>query len=164
MAARIFWWGTFIVGLATFFLVYRVLEVFHLDGGGYWGQPAYFAGYMTLAVQFCLATVAANGANNLVRKRPLYLRIPLVVLCLGMFWLAVEITAFSFSRPAIHLTQFLVCMLPAHYWGLFKDTPDTGRAWKAFWAFFVAAALFFLVSYFGEDFAQLICGPPQFGR
>jgi hypothetical protein len=57
-----------------------------------------------------------------------------------------------------------VCMLPAHYWGIFKDTPDTSRAWKAFWAFLTAATLFFLVSYFGEDFAQLICGPPPLGR
>lgn len=165
VAAKIFWWGTFVVGLSTFFLVFKLLDVIYPNDDGYvWRQHNYYAGYFALALQFCIAMVAANGANSLVRKRPLLVRIPLVVLCLGLFLMAVASITSPFHRPAINLMQFLVCMLPAHYWGVFKDTPDTGRAWKAFWAFLAAAALFFLVSYFGEDFAQLICGPPPLGR
>ena len=160
VAAQIFWWGTFVVGFSTFFLVYNLLEILYPNDDEYfWQKHNYFAGYSVLAVQFCIATVAANGTNSLVRKHRLLLRIPLVLLCLGIFLMAVATADVPFRRPAINLMQFLVCMLPAHYWGVFKDTPDTSRAWKAFWAFFVAAVLFFFVSYFGEDFAQLICGP-----
>jgi uncharacterized membrane protein len=166
VAARIFWLGTLVVGFSTFFIVDAILKAFYSDPSdtSYWGIGysvfAHRAGWIMLAIQFCIATVAANGANNLVRKRPLYQRIPLLVVCLGAYWLAASVIV-PFTRPAIHFMQFLVCMLPAHWWGVFKDTPDTGRAWRAFWAFFAAAALFFLVSYFGEDFAQLIHGTPQ---
>jgi hypothetical protein len=164
VAARIFWWGTFVVGLSTLFLAHLVLEVLRLNGDAdFWQryqQDQLFAGYATLALQFCVATVAANATNSLVRKKPLLARIPLVLLCLGFFLITVIGATAPFRRPAINLMQFLVCMLPAHYWGVFKDTPDTSRAWKAFWAFLAAAPLFFLVSYFGEDFAELICGSP----
>jgi hypothetical protein len=160
VAARIFWLGTLVVGFFSFFVVTNVLEVMYPGSDGYWGYHNYQGGYAALAVQFCIATVAANGANNLVRKRPLDARIPLLLVCLGAYWLAASVII-PFTRPAIHFMQFLVCMLPAHCWGVFKDTPDTRRAWRAFWAFFAAAALFFLVSYFGEDFAQLFYGQPE---
>jgi hypothetical protein len=161
VAAYIFWTGTFVVGLATFFLVSGLLEVIYPSENReyFWRNHEYFAGYATLAMQFFVATVAANATNSLVRKRRLLERIPLLLLCLVGFLMAVTSVTTPFQRPAINLMQFLVCMLPAHYWGIFKDTPDTSRAWRAFWAFLAAAALFFFVSYFGEDVAQLICGP-----
>lgn len=166
VAAYIFWTGTFVVGFATLFLVSSLVDVIHPreDHEYFWRNGHYVAGYVTLAVQFFIATVAANATNSLVRKQRLHNRIPLLLLCLVAFLIAVTSVTAPFLRPAINLMQFLVCMLPAHYWGIFKDTPNTSRAWRAFWAFLAAAILFFLVSYFGEDFAQLICGPPSLDR
>ena len=60
-----------------------------------------------------------------------------------------------FRRPALNVMQFMACMLPAHHWGKFKDSPDTPHAWRALAAFVVAAVLVFLVARFGEDVVQL---------
>ena len=161
-AAWIFWIGTFVVGIAAFKLVKIVLlSLYPSDTDGYfWSGYNYYSGYAFLAVQFFFATVAANGANNLIRKRKdWFVRIVLLLSCLAMYLIVILFTFFTFLRPAINVMQFLVCMLPAHYWGNFKDAPDTPRAWKALAAFVASALLFFIVSYFGEDFAQLLCGP-----
>ena len=56
--------------------------------------------------------------------------------------------------------QFMACMLPAHYWGKFKDLSNPKTAWHALGAFVVGALLFSLVSYWGEPFAQMIVGAP----
>jgi hypothetical protein len=114
VAAQIFWWGTFVVGVSTFFVVNQLLSVLYPDFGQY---DNYFPGWIALAMQFFVATVAANATNSLVRKRPLLVRIPLVVLCVGGFLIALDAVALPFRRPAIHLLQFLVCTLPAHCWG-----------------------------------------------
>jgi hypothetical protein len=168
-AAWIFWAGTWVVAVSIFFLVDALLKTFYSDPSdrSYWGIGysvfAYRAGWGALAMQFFFATVAANGVNSLVRKQRWYVGIPVVIFCVILYLTFMAMLCpieIPFRRPAIHAMQFLVCMLPAHYWGVFKDTPDASRAWKAFWAFLTAAVLFFLVSYFGEDFAQLICGSP----
>jgi glycerol uptake facilitator-like aquaporin len=162
-AAWIFWVGTFVVAIAAFFVVHIVLASFYPDESGppFWHNYNYLAGWWILALQFFVATVAANATNDLVRKKRWYWRIPLVVLCVAGYLFALLLPDMVFRRPAINVMQFLVCMLPAHCWGNFKDSPDTRHAWRALFAFLVAAALFFLVSYFGEDFAQWICGPPR---
>lgn len=160
-AAWIFWLGTFVVGIALFFFVNAALEfIYPNNADGYYSEGGdYFAGYVYIALQFFFATVAANGANDLIRKRqnPV-VRILLLLLCLGLFIFFMLFSMFAYRRPAINVVQFLVCMLPAHYWGRFKDSPDTPRAWKALAAFVASALLFFLVSYFGEDVAGAICG------
>ncbi len=171
-AAGIFWVGTFCAAIALFFIVNVVLGMIYPGETAYgysfnsWRHNDCFSGWMALAVQFFFATVAANGTNSLVRKRRWQVRIPLFVMCVGLYvvFMALCPVELRFRRPAIHVMQFMVCMLPAHYWGGFKDSPDTGHAWKALWAFLVAASLFFWVSYFGEDFAQLICGVPHAGK
>jgi len=171
-AAGIFWAGTFLLATALFFIVNGVLGVIYPGETAYgysfnsWQHDNCFEGWIALAVQFFFATVAANGTNSLVRKRRLRARMPLFVLGIGLYVVFMVLcpVELRFRRPAIHMMQFLVCMLPAHFWGGFKDSPDTGHAWKALWAFLAAAPLFFLVSYFGEDFAQWVCGPPPLGR
>lgn len=158
-AACIFWLGTFIVGVCTFVGVRIALDVTAPDRDvAVWNKPAEFADYVTLALQFLITTVAANATNSLVRKYPLFARIPLMLLCLGAFLVTVTLLDAHFQRPAVNLMQFLVCMLPAHYWGVFKDRPDARQAWKAFWAFMAAAAMFFVVAHGGEPLVQLILG------
>ena len=169
-AASIFWLGSVVVAIAAFLIVHDLLAELYPRAGlsndlstGYEHEE----GWVALAIQFFFATVAANGTNALVRKRKWFERILWVVLCVAVyvagmvFVVPIEI---HFRRPAIHAMQFLVCMLSAHYWGRFKDSPDSSRAWQALWAFLVTAGLFFLVSYFGEDFARLICGSPMQGK
>ena len=160
-AAWIFWCGTFAVAIVSFFAVDALLEMFYRPSESFWQVREHFTGWVCLAVQFFFATVAANGANSLIQKRPWFARIPLLVLCIAFYAMFVEAFGPGFRRPAIHIMQFMACMLPAHHWGLFKDTPDTRHAWNALWAFLVASGLFLLVSYFGEDFGQLVCGPPR---
>ncbi|HBO43490.1 MAG TPA: hypothetical protein DD670_06080 [Planctomycetaceae bacterium] len=164
-AAWIFWVGTFLVAVGVFFAVHAVLPILYppeSDGPSlYFGKKdAYLAGWSMLALQFFFAAVAANATNNLVRKKKWYWRIPLVVLCVAVYLFVLFLPELIFRRPAINVMQFLVCMCPAHFWGRFKDAPNTRRAWWTLVAFLAAATMFFLVSYFGEDFAQWICGPP----
>ena len=170
-AAVIFWIGTFVVAIIAGIVVRVVLVTIYPypDNAGvfapwYWAGVDYSTGWVFLALQFFCATVAANGADSLVRKRKWFVRIPLVVLCLGLYVAALLVIEIGFRRPAVNVMQFLVCMLPAHYWGNFKALSDSSRAWKALLAFLVGATLFFLVSYFGEDFAQWVCGPPGSGK
>ncbi len=162
-AACIFWTGTFLVAIAAFVIVHAVLQSYYGDEQGQltWSSPGYgySVGYWTLALQFFAATVAANGANQWTRKRKWYVRLPLLVFCVAIYLFCLMFLNLAFRRPAINVMQFLVCMLPAHYWGDFKDSPDRAGAWKALVAFLVAASLFFLASCFGEDFAQWVCGP-----
>jgi hypothetical protein len=169
-AAAIFWFGSFIVALAVFGATYYLLAVVLYPTPDANGQRSYlgldyFGGFWVLGLQFFLATVAANATDAAIRKRRWFARIPLTILCV-FFYLLVMVflipEGFGFPRPAVHAMQFMACMPAAHYWSRFKDSPDTGRAWKALVAFVVAAGLFFLVSYFGEDFARLICGPPPY--
>jgi len=167
-AAWIFWPGTFLVGIATFYIVPAVVALFYPGPPGYvprLQRAEYRDGWIILAVQFFLATVAANGANDLTRKRKhWYTRIPVLILCMFGYLFFLAVGSLLYLQPAVNLMQFLVCMLPAHCWGRFKDTPPTDPAWKALWAFLAAALLFFLVSYFGEDFAQLIFRIPRSGK
>ena len=122
-AAWIFWAGTWVVAVSIFFIVDALLKAFYSDPSdrSYWGIGyavyAYRDGWAALAVQFCIATVAANGANSLVRKRRLLMRIPLVVLCLGMFWITV-VTVFH-RQPAINLMQSwcACCLHRKHFQG-----------------------------------------------
>jgi len=126
----------------------------------------YSWGWDAMAVQFFLATVATNIAEGLVRKKRWDARLPLFVSCIVPYLLLVVWLYFvgiGFRRPAVHAMQFMACMLSAHYWGIFKESPEPRHAWKALWAFLVAAGLFFLVSYFGEDFAQFVCGTMHLG-
>ena len=163
-AASIFWVGTVLTAILLYFLaralLYRIYPVQENDP--IWWSPAGHSlqHFMVLAVQLVVALVAANAANDIVRKRKWYLRVPLLALCVAVYLLAVAMTASLFRRPAVNVMQFMVCMLPAHYWGQFKDSPDERRAWKALVAFVAGATLFFVVSRFGEDFAQLFFGPP----
>jgi hypothetical protein len=163
VAASIFWLGSIVVAIATSFVAYHIVVVLDPDGRYSFVGEDHLAGWVALALQFFFATVAANGTDSLVRKRKGFARILLVVLCVAgylvviIFLVPIEV---SFGRPAIHVMQFLVCMLPAHFWGRFKDSPDSNRAWKALGAFVVAAGLFFLVSYFGADIPQLDLRPP----
>ena len=110
-----------------------------------------------MALQFFAATVAANGANSLTRKRRWYLRVPLLVFCIAIYLFSLLFFGLTFRRPAINEMQFLVCMLPAHPWGEFKDSPNVSGSRKALLAFLAGTTLFFLVSYLGEDFSQLVC-------
>ena len=168
-AAFIFWAGTFVMSILLYFLVRALLDWIYQ---GQQSEPTWLIPsergleywvwhWVWLALQFFAAFVAANVSNDIVRKRKWYLRIPLFVLCVAVYLFALSLTFLTFRRPAVNVMQFMVCMLPAHYWGQFKDSPDQARAWKALLAFVVGAALFFVVSRFGEDLAQLICGPAK---
>jgi uncharacterized membrane protein len=162
-AAWIFWVGTFVVGIASFFVVFHVLTDVY-DDQGHFRKHDYAAGWWVLAVQFFFATVMANLTNDWTRKQKRwYKRITLTTAGVFLFLLAFMVLAivlhgamFLFRRPALNVMQFMVCMLPAHHWGKFKDSPDTPHAWRALAAFVVAAPLVFLVAYFGEDVVQLL--------
>jgi MFS family permease len=164
-AAWIFWTGTAVIAIPLLVIVSGVLrshygyeanDLFWLSRG-----RGFAAGYWTLVLQFFASIVAANGANEWTRKRKRwYVRISLLVFCVAVYLVILVTLGLVFERPAINVMQFLVCMLPAHYWGGFKDLPDERHAWKALVAFVVAASLFFFVSYVGEDFARWVCGPP----
>jgi hypothetical protein len=167
-AAWIFWIGTVAVAIATFFVVDSVLMA------GRSGNPGdesfwiflYSWGWEVLAIQFFLATAATIVAEGAVRKRHWHRRVPLFVICVAAYLLLLVMLYFAgigFRRPAIHGMQFLACMLPAHYWGIFKESPEPRHAWKVLGAFLVGAGLFFFVSYFGEDFAQIVCGTLHVG-
>jgi len=54
-------------------------------------------------------------------------------------------------------TPIAACMLPTHCWGQFKDDPNRTNAWMTLVACVAGATLFFVASYYGEDFAQWIC-------
>lgn len=163
-AEGIFWVGTFVVGVASFFVVYQVLEAFVADWDRAGRDPSYMGGWLTLAIQFFFATVMANLTNDWTRKQERwYARVVLTILGVLLFLfaffllLAVSQGIFAmFRRPALNVVQFLVCMLPAHHWGKFKDSPDTRHAWRALAAFLVAAPLVFLAAYLGEDVVQLL--------
>ncbi len=116
-------------------------------------------------MQFFFATVMANVTNDWTRKeKRWWLRILWTVLGIGLFLASLTVAdEVTFRRPAINVMQFMVCMLPAHCWGEFKDSPDSRHAWRALLAFLAAALLVFLVAYFGEDFAQLLV-PPASGE
>ncbi len=119
-----------------------------------------------LAVQFFFATVAAIIGDGLVRKRLWYKRIPLFVTWIAayvFFFVILYFVGLGFRRPAIHAMQFMACMLPAHFWNAFRESPEPAPAWKVLWAFLAASSFFFLVSYFGEDFAQFVCGTLHVG-
>jgi hypothetical protein len=177
-AAWIFWGGTFLVAMAAFAVAKALLLAIYpypdpADAFSYWDWAGhhYSEGFSFLALHFFCATVAANGADSLVRKGKGYVRIPVLVLFLALYLLVLSFLDnvilmhhFDIRRPAINVMQFLACMVPAHYWGNFKASSDSSRAWKALAAFLVGATLFFLVSYFGEDFAQWVCGPPGSGK
>jgi hypothetical protein len=167
-AAWIFWIGTFLVAITAFYTVDAILRPLYIDEHGRfdWGNAAHnqWRGWWALAVQFFFATVMANLTNDWTRKENRwYLRVLFTLLGIGMFlsFLTVDHEV-SFRRPAINVMQFMVCMLPAHYWGKFKDVPDARHAWWALLAFLVASPLMFLVGYFGEDVAQLV-SPLAFG-
>jgi len=167
-AAWYFWVGSVIVAVAAFFVVDFVVMAGRShdpDEESFWNF-LYSWGWDVLAVQFFLATVATNIAEGLVRKRRWVERLPLFVICIAAYLFLLVMLYFEgigFRRPAIHAMQFMACMLSAHYWGIFKESPEPRHAWNALWAFLVAAALFFLVSYFGEDFAQFVCGTLHLG-
>jgi hypothetical protein len=160
IAATIFWVGTLVMAAITYAIVTAMLAQNHgwdpteppllRDGHNYW------RGYWALAFQFFAAFVAANAINDFIRKRHWLVRIYLLTLCLGFYLFVMFLVALHYQRPAINVMQFLVCMLPAHQWGVFKDSSDGPNAWKALAAFVAAAPLFFLVSYFGEDISQVI--------
>ena len=163
-AAVIFWVGTFVVAIGLWFVVPMILRVVGpprpspepwMGGVEYWLE-----GYQTLAVQFFLAFVAANATNDVVRKQTWYGRLVLFVLCVSCYLMAVSCAGLIFRRPAINVMQFMACMLPAHYWGKFKDAASPQTAWRALGAFVIGATLFSAVSYFGEPFAELIVGAP----
>ena len=166
-AAKIFWAGTLVVAVGLGFVLaslFRVVDLprpsepswlFDYDPARYW-----FEGYTVLAVQFVFALMAANVANGTVRKLPWYGRIVLLILCLLGYVVAISCLGLLNQRPAINVMQFMACMLPAHYWGKFKDLSTPKTAWHALWAVLAGAILFFLVSYFGEPFAQMIVGAP----
>jgi hypothetical protein len=178
-AAWIFWAGTYFMAIAVFFIVDVLLRTVYVDKAPYYfaTTDASFTGWSTLAIQFFFATVAANATNSLVRKRRWFVRIPLIVLCVCFYFVFLVVlcpVALHFHYPAVNVLQFLICMIPAHYWGRFKDSPDTCHAWKAFWAFIAGATLFFLVGCSGEDlalfskvtaaFSQFFFGPPVYGN
>jgi len=150
-AALIFWVGTAMVS----FLVLTCLR-FYLGGSRL--SDSFAEGFTVLAIQFFLAFVAANAANNAVRKQRWYFRIPILVACIGVYFFLLIGSNLCFGYPAVNGMQFLVCMLPAHCWGQFRDRPETREAWRALLAFVVAAPLFFLVSYHGEEFVRLARG------
>jgi len=163
-AASVFWGGTFVVAIGLWFVVVMVSRVLNppqptqelwIGDTQYWLE-----GFGALAVQFFLAFFWANGTNDLVRKRPWYGRFVLFVLSVFFYLVAVSWLGLVFRRPAINVMQFMACMLPAHYWGKFKDAASPQTAWRALWAFVIGATLFFAVSYFGEPFAELIVGVP----
>ena len=164
-ATWIFWVGSVFVAVAAYFVVDRILTATRSNDPNdesFWNF-LYYWGWDVLAVQFFLATLATNVAEGMVRKKQWYERIPLFVICVAAYLLllvALYFAGLGFRRPAIHAMQFMACMLPAHYWGAFKESPDTDHARKALWAFLAAAGLFFLVSYFGEDFAQFVLRYP----
>ena len=167
-AATIFWAGTFVVAVGTGFAVWQVLRFVELrqPTDPPWARrdelPLYwFEGYALLAVQFLIAFVAANVTNDVVRKLPWYGRIVGLVIHVLFFLAVLTFTGLLNPRPAINVMQFLACMLPAHYWGKFKDLSTPKTAWHALGAFVVGAILFSLVSYWGEPFAQMIVGAPM---
>ncbi|NLE38592.1 MAG: hypothetical protein GX621_11255, partial [Pirellulaceae bacterium] len=101
-AAWIFWVGTFLVAVGAFYAVHAVLPILYpaesdeLDF--YFGQKdAYLDGWWMLALQFFFATVAANAANNLVRKKKWYWRIPLVVLCVAIYLFVLLLQELTFG-------------------------------------------------------------------
>jgi uncharacterized membrane protein len=167
-AALIFWIGSVMVAIVAFYVVECAMTPSHThdpNDGSFWNF-LYTWGWEALAVQFFLATVAANVTEGVVRKKQWYTRIPLFVICVAAYLFLLVVLYFlgiGFRRPAIHAMQFMACMFPAHYWGAFKESPDSRHAWSAARAFLIAAGLFFLVSYCGEDFAQLICGALRIG-
>jgi len=173
IAARIFWCGSLFVAIGTFLLANVILTLIWPDEHGksvfawvgYWSWEGYqySLGYRVLAIQFFLAFVMANFANDAVRRKRWYARLPLLLCFVLLHLVVVFCAAVPFSRPAINVMQFMACMLPAHYWGRFKDSPTQRTAWTALAGFVAGAGLFFVVSYYGEDFAQLLLGPPPGG-
>jgi hypothetical protein len=169
-AAWIFWAGTALIAIPLVAIVTDLLRSPRGDARRPvtitydWpvsGADTYPVGELTLGVQFFAAIVAANGANELTRKRKRwYVRLSLLVLSMAVYLLALMALGLAFDRPAVNVMQFLACMLPAHFWGGFKDSPSQFHAWRALAAFVVAALLFFLVTHFGEGFAQWVCGSP----
>jgi hypothetical protein len=160
-AASIFWLGSLAIGAGMFFFVNYVLATLYpvRDGVPRWATSGadYTGGYWCLALQFFAAFFAANGVNDFIRKHPWYVRIPLFTVCIGVYLFLLSCPGLLFRRPAINVMQFAACMLPTHCWGRFKDVPNQPRAWAALVACLAGATLFFVVSYFGEDFAQWVC-------
>ncbi|MGO9110177.1 MAG: hypothetical protein ACLP9L_13190 [Thermoguttaceae bacterium] len=153
-AAWIFWIGTLIVAFAAFCIVQAYLKYTYSDeSDGYW------KGWSGLSLQLVFATIMANLTNEWTRKQKRwYVRILLTVF--GVICFLLPLLALSpeiaLRLPAINIMQFMVCMLPAHCWGQFKDAPDARHAWRALLAFLAAAPLVFLAGYFGEDLARFV--------
>ena len=171
VAAWIFWIGTFLVAMGAFaatrvalLAVYPYPESSDGLSAWFWHGRDCWEGWWCLAVQFFLATVFAVWADVLSRKGKWLERVFMIVLCIVPYLFIVLVLGVYFLRPAINVMQFLACMLPAHYWGNFKASSDSRNARKALAAFLIGATLFFVVSYFGEDFAEWICGPPHSGK
>jgi hypothetical protein len=160
VAAWIFWIGTVVTAVASYFVLDFVLDHVYPESSTHWweGGEAYHDSYVFLALQFCVAFVCANLTNGFVRGKEWYGRIPSFLAGIVMYLFALAVPDLLFRRPAINVMQFMACMLPAHYWGLFKASPEQWTAWRALAAFVAGAPLFFVVSYFGEDFAAWVCG------
>jgi hypothetical protein len=159
-AAWIFWGSAYAMAIAAFFAVRVILSAVYGTEAVDFLLPANddFAGWSTLALQFFLALAAANGTHNLIRKRRWFVKLPLLAICTCLYVVFIVFLCpaeFHFKWPGTTALQFIACMLPARYWGQFKDLPDQRRAWKAFFAFIFGATLFFFVSHGIEDASSI---------
>jgi hypothetical protein len=159
VAAWIFWLGTLLLGIGAYAVVSYSLNASFADEWGEvaWGSDGYHAweGWGYLATRFFFATILANLVFDVRRKRRWFVRIPQILLCGFAYTVAID-PGWTRGSFAVVVAQFLVCVLPAYYWNKFKDSPDTRHAWRVLPAFLAAASAFFLLSYFGEDFARSV--------
>ena len=168
-AALIFWIGTLVTAVVMFVVVFVATEAVYRHGEGdvfsYFSTAASQkrAGYCTLAIHFLVALVAASAANDVTRRLRWYWRIPVFGACVFLYLVFLTACYTPLGRlwslmwhPVIQAMQFAVCMLPAHYWGMFKDHSDSRHARKALVAFVSGATLFFVVSCFGGEIGYFL--------
>ena len=114
-----FWVGKVLVVIGAFSIVDFLLKAFYSDPSdrSYWGIGylvfAYGNGWAALALQFYSLRWRQWDQQPGSQATVVY-RIPLVVLCIAGYLLVVTFLGeLAFRRPAIHVMQFLACMLSA---------------------------------------------------
>lgn len=152
VAARLFWWGTFL----SFLLV--ALVAYILASGRIWNERFWDLMLFLASFGFWLV-VAIAAAKAAERARPRFARLAVVtcgsLLPAVLAWLPHGLLTNRIQAGigllALGMMKFLVCMLPAHFWHRFTTAPSTKRAWLFLVTLAVGTALFWAASRYGDS-------------
>ena len=112
--------------------------------------------YVLSGMGYLFGIMIANAANNAARKRSTLVGRIIAVVLYVCLWYILLFSAYAlYTKPAMRslagpAMTFGVCMLPAHFWGIFAIRPTQKTAWRFVGAFLVGILLYWGVVRFGD--------------